>query len=337
MKLAVFAFTRKGCKLALRVRRALSPSECRMVTMEKFGLPDFEAYTPPLSTCMESYFFWADAIVFVGSTGMAVRAIAPWIRDKKRDPAVIAVDEGGNFAVSMLSGHLGGANRMTTLLAEEIGATAVITTATDVEGRFSPDAWAAQAGFTVSSWPACKAVSAAILEEDIPMVCEKTVQKFPAGVISGSSGKLGIFVGVHDAYPFDTTLRLTPKALRLGIGCRRGTAQEKIRTAVEAVLHNHNLASDALCGIYSIDLKANEQGLLDYAKSLGVPCVFYTSRELMQAPGDYPASEFVKSVTGVDNVCQRAAMLGAKTLLVSKTALDGVTVAIAENDWEAVF
>lgn len=305
--------------------------------MEKFGFADFENYTPPLSVCMERYFSWADCIVFVGSTGMAVRAIAPWIRDKKRDPAVLCVDEGGNFVISLLSGHLGGANRLTGTVADAIGATAVITTATDVEGRFSPDAWAGENGYAVSSWSACKAVSAAILEGDIPMVCEKPVSSYPAGVIPGSSGRLGIFVGVHDVHPFDTTLRMTPKALRLGIGCRRNTPQEKIRAAVEAVLQSHNLAPEALCGIYSIDLKANELGLLGFAESMGLPCVFYTPEELMQASGDYPASEFVKSVTGVDNVCQRAAMLGAKNLIVSKTALDGVTVAIAENDWEAVF
>lgn len=337
MKLAVFAFTRKGCRLARRVQKELNPAQCRMVTMKKFGLPDFEIYAPPLSECMKEYFAWADCIVFVGSTGMAVRAIAPWVRDKKSDPAVLCVDEGGNFVISLLSGHLGGANRLTKVLAEALLAMPVITTATDVEEKFSPDGWAAEHGFAISSMAVCKAVSAAILERDIPMLCEKPVQGYPAGIVPGTSGELGIFVGVQDAHPFDKTLRLVPKVLRLGIGCRRGTPEEKIRTAVDTVLQNHNLAFDALCGIYSIDLKAGEPGLLGFAKSAGLPCVFYTPEELIQAPGDYPASEFVKSVTGVDNVCQRAAMLGAKNLLVSKTALDGVTVAIAENEWEAVF
>lgn len=337
MKLAVFAFTRKGCNLSLRVRDALASDACRMVTMEKFGLPDFESYTPPLSGCMEEYFAWADCIVFVGSTGMAVRAIAPWVRDKKTDPAVISMDEGGNFVISLLSGHLGGANRLTRQLAENLGAAAVITTATDVEGRFSPDGWAEKTGFSVSSKAACKAVSAAILEGDIPMACEIEPAFYPPGTVAGERGKLGIYVGVWDVHPFDTTLCLVPKALRLGIGCRRGIPEEKIKQAVDAVLRDNHLNAEAVAGIYSIDLKANEQGLLDYAKSAGLPCVFYTPEELMSAPGEYPASDFVKSVTGVDNVCQRAAMLGAKKLLVSKTAMDGVTVAIGENDWEAVF
>lgn len=336
MKLAVFAFTRKGCELARRTREILSPAQCRMVTMEKFGFSGFESYTPPLSGCMKEYFYWADCIVFIGSTGMAVRAIAPWVQDKKHDPAVIAMDEGGKFAVSLLSGHLGGANRLAKLLADSFKAIPVITTATDVEGRFSPDGWAERTGFAISSMPDCKAVSAAILEGDVPLLCEREVKSYPSGTVAGSTGPIGIYIGIHRESPFGRTLRLIPPALRLGIGCRRGTPEEKIRLAVETVLKENNLDRKAISGICSIDLKADEAGLLEYAKDLGVPCTFYTAQQLLEAPGEYPQSEFVKSVTGVDNVCQRAAMLGAQKILVPKTALDGVTVAIAENEWEAI-
>ena len=143
MKLAVFAFTRKGCRLALRCRDALMPEDCRMVTMEKFGFAGFEAYSPPLSGCMKPYFSWADQILFIGSTGMAVRAIAPWVTDKKQDPGVLVVDEGGTFVVSLLSGHIGGANALAVRLARAIQAQPVVTTATDVERKFSVDTWAA--------------------------------------------------------------------------------------------------------------------------------------------------------------------------------------------------
>ena len=108
MKLAVFAFTRRGCGLAQGAKEILDAEEVRLVTMEKFGVPGFEAYRPPLNQCMEPYFRWADAILFIGSTGMAVRAIAPWVRDKKTDPAVLVMDEGGTFVISLLSGHIGG-------------------------------------------------------------------------------------------------------------------------------------------------------------------------------------------------------------------------------------
>ena len=156
MKLAVFAFTRRGCGLAQGAKEILDAQELRLVTMEKFGVPGFEAYRPPLSQCMEPYFRWADVILFIGSTGMAVRAIAPWVRDKKTDPAVLVMDEGGTFVISLLSGHIGGANAMTRRLAEKMGARPVITTATDVEGKFSADTWATEQGCHISDMELCK-------------------------------------------------------------------------------------------------------------------------------------------------------------------------------------
>lgn len=338
MKLAVFAFTRRGCDLARKTCEVLQPEKARAVTMEKFAVPGFETYSPPLSACMASYFHWADCIVFIGSTGMAVRAIAPWVRDKKTDPAVICMDESGNFVISLLSGHIGGANDLTRQLAAALGAQPVITTATDVRGRFSPDDWAARNGFAISSMDICKAVSAAILEQDIPVLIEGSHSDcLPAGTYAGDEGELGIYIGIYYKKPFDRTLRLVPKCLRLGIGCRRDTPEEKIESAVSAALRSCGIAKEAVKGVYSIDLKANEPGLLAFAQKRNLKTKFYTPEELLTAPGQYPASAFVQSVTGVDNVCQRAAMLDAETLILPKTAMDGVTVSIASEKWEAVF
>ena len=164
MKLAVFAFTRRGCETARLGVGALNPEQCRMFAPEKFCQPDFEGYMPPLAEFVGPVFSWADAILFVGSTGMAVRAIAPWVKDKKTDPAVLVTDEAGQFVISLLSGHIGGANELTRLLARKLGATPVVTTATDVNGKFSVDDWAARNHLTIGSMAAAKAVSAAILE-----------------------------------------------------------------------------------------------------------------------------------------------------------------------------
>ena len=187
MRLSILAFTRRGCCLARRVKQALSPAECRMMTMEKFGEPDFEAYRPPLTEAVGDLFSWCDQLVFIGSTGMAVRAIAPWVRDKKTDPAVLVTDEQGKFVISLLSGHIGGANRLTLALAEALGAVPVITTATDVNRKFSVDAWAAQRGLTIGSMEAAKAVSAAILEGDVPLVCDYPIgSPLPGGITLGT-------------------------------------------------------------------------------------------------------------------------------------------------------
>ena len=336
MKLAVFAFTRQGCQTARKAAGAMEAGQCRMFAPDKFEQTAFEPYQPPLADFVGKQFSWADAILFVGSTGMAVRGIAPWVRDKKADPAVLVTDEQGKFVISLLSGHIGGANRLTLALAEALGAVPVITTATDVNRKFSVDAWAAQRGLTIGSMEAAKAVSAAILEGDVPLVCDYPIgSPLPGGVIPGSRGPVGIYIGWRDFSPFDITLRLIPKVLNLGIGCRRGIPEEKIAAAVEQALGP--IPMEAVAKVVSIDLKQDEAGLLAFCANRKLPAVFYSAEELNRVPGHFPASERVKKVTGVDNVCQRAAMVDGKKCILEKRAMDGVTVALAEIEWEAVF
>lgn len=336
MKLAVFAFTRLGCETARAGVKALNPGECRMFAPEKFGQEDFEPYCPPLADFLGPLFSWAQVLLFVGSTGMAVRAIAPWVKDKKTDPAVLVMDEGGHFVISLLSGHIGGANGLARRLSQALGAVPVITTATDARGRFSVDDWAARNHLHIGDMNAAKAVSAAILEGDVPLLCDyPIVSALPGGVVPGNRGKVGIYIGWRAIAPFDTTLRLVPRVLNLGIGCRRGTPEEKISAAVEAVLDHIPL--EAVAKVVSIDLKQDEPGLLAFCAHRKLPAVFYSAEVLNRVPGPFPSSSRVKAVTGVDNVCQRAAMVDGSKCIIEKTALDGVTVAVAELTWEAVF
>lgn len=336
MNLAIFAFTRHGCDTARRAARALAYDACRMFTMAKFQQPDFEPYAPPLAEFTKPIFQWADTIVFVGSTGMAIRAIAPWVKDKKTDPGVLVVDEAGTFVISLLSGHIGGANGETRLLAAALGAVPVITTATDVNGKFSVDDWAARNHLSISSMKAAKAVAAAILEGDVPLLCDFPIcSPLPGGVVLGDTGKVGIYIGWKNKQPFETTLRLTPKCLNLGIGCRRDTPEEAIEAAVQTLLPG--VPMEVIAKVVSIDLKANEPGLLAFCEHHNLPTRFYTAEQLRAVPGEFPASKFVSSITGVDNVCQRAAMLDAKTCIQEKQAMGGVTVSLAELEWEAKF
>ncbi len=338
MRLAVFAFTRRGCALALRAREIFQPDACRMFAPERFGEGEFEPYGPPLAEFTGPVFAWADALLFVASAGIAVRAIAPHLRSKTADPAVLVMDEAGKFVIPLLSGHIGGANALARTLAEGLGGTAVLTTATDVNARFSPDAWAAEHGLAISSLEAAKAVSAAILEGDVPFLCDFPVSgPLPAGLVRGAEGPVGIYIGYRTAAPFATTLRLIPKVLRLGIGCRRGTSAQDIEAAAVRVLEEARIDRRALRLAASIDLKRDEPGLLEFCKNWGLPVKFYSAGELNAVPGEFTASGFVREVTGVDNVCERAAALGAARLVVRKTVLGGVTAALAEEAWEADF
>ena len=237
MKLAILAFSRRGCAMALRARESLyAPrDECRCFAPETYAEGPFEPITPPCTQFTGPLFAWADALVFVGAAGIAVRSIAPYVRDKRTDPAVLCVDERGGFVVPLLSGHIGGANELARRLAGALGAVPVVTTATDINGKFSVDAWAARQGLIITDLSAAKAVSAAILEDTVPLCCDAPlVGELPPGTTAGDSGALGVCISWRRKKPFAKTLLLVPPVLHLGLGCRLGATSEAIREAVRA-------------------------------------------------------------------------------------------------------
>ncbi len=338
MKAAVFAYSRQGCQTAWQVIRFLDGAEIRAYTMERFQQPGFESLPRPGRPLYGALFGWADAMIFVGSAGIAVREIAPFVKDKRTDPAVLSVDELGAYVIPLLSGHIGGANELAREVAGAIGGTAVITTATDINGKFSVDAWATRQGLFINNLSTAKAVSAQILEKAVPFWSDFPVfGAFPPGVEAGSCGKLGICISYYKKAPFDRTLLLVPPALHLGIGCRRGTSAEAIRTAVDMVLQENRIHPKAVKSVASIVLKADEDGLLAFCEEKGLTPAFYTAEQLQAVAGEFTSSQRVLQVTGVDNVCERAAMVNAESLIVKKTICSGVTVAVAAESWEVHF
>ena len=335
MKIAIFAYSRGGCAAARRVRAALPEAEalcCAVPRLEEAG------FLPLVKEVYRASFSSMDALVFIGACGIAVREIAPYLVSKKTDPAVLCIDEKMQFVIPLLSGHIGGANDLARRLAGALGASAVITTATDANGRFAVDAWAAKNGCAILSMSLAKKVAVEILEHDVPLVSEFPVRSaLPNGVVENGTGALGILIGVHTKAPFTQTLRLVPRLLHVGVGCRKGISKEVVEAAIQTVFASHDLDLAAVKGVYSIDLKRQEAGLLAACEEHDWPAVFYTAEELRAVVGEFTESPFVQEITGVGNVCERAALLGAEKLLVRKTALDGVTVAVAAEDWEVSF
>lgn len=338
MKVAVFAYSRQGCATARKVIACFEGDEVCAYTMERFSEPGFGCLTKPAKVFYGTLFQQMDALVFVGSCGMAVREIAPHVKDKKTDPAVLVIDELGHHVIPLLSGHIGGANALAVRLSQQVGASAVITTATDINRKFSVDAWAAENGYAISTMADAKGVSAAILEADVPLLCDfSVVGAYPPGVFPGDHGPIGICISYEKKTPFERTLRLIPPILHLGIGCRKGTEASSIAQAVAHVLKEHGLEHRAIGCVASIDLKKEEAGLLQFCEENHWPVSFYSAETLSAVAGEFSPSEFVSRITGVDNVCERAAMVGAEKLVVRKTACNGVTVAVAAEKLEVRF
>lgn len=340
MKRAIlFAFSRQGCKTAVRIAKALDTEYvCEIYSPEKYAGGEILSLPEKIRDYTGKIFTEVPLIVYVGSCGIAVRAISPYLNNKTVDPAVLCVDELAGFCIPLLSGHIGGGNRLARKLAERIQATPVVTTATDINQRFSVDEWAARQGYAIGSMDMAKEVSAAILERDIPICADVPIKgELKAGLLEKNNGELGISVSIYRKCPYDRTLALIPKVLTLGIGCRKGISKDAVEHAVKAVFEEYQLDERGIRRVASIDLKAQEEGLLAFCEAWNLPSVFYTSEELKAVEGEFGASEFVRSITGVDNVCERSAVFAGGRLLVRKTVHQGVTVAVAEAEWEVNF
>ena len=339
MKTYCLSFTDKGEQLAERLS-------------EEFGAYADRCNKPlNLQKWTEKAFAEADTIVFVGACGIAVRAIAPHVVSKVTDPAVIVIDECGEFVISLLSGHLGGANDMARRIAAFLGSVPVITTATDRNDVFAVDEWSKRQNAIVLEPPKIKLVSSKILDGKDVMVRSGFDVKgeLPEHLaLTGQNPDGASSAGGEPAEDadiefdvFETSvkpLHIVPVIVHLGIGCRKDTPEVAIEQAFAAFKRETGLIERSVVKCASIDLKAGEPGLREFCEFHGWKFETFSAEELEAAEGEFESSEFVKKTTGVDNVCERAAVIssGGK-LIAGKFAHEGVTFAAAAEpyfpDW----
>lgn len=352
MNIAIISFTKSGAAICKEIKAGLNglghvcDAYGKVPFAEAEGL---EPFTERLDQWTKAAFEAKDAILFVGACGIAVRAIAPYIKNKAVDPAVIVIDEKGHFAISLLSGHLGGANELTRSIAQVIEAVPVITTATDLNGCFAVDEWAKKNHLRIGSMALAKDISAALLRgETIGVVSDFPIEGTPPGglvMLRGTAKpvpsdtphsqaelpRLGFRISLWEREgPFEKTLHLIPAAVTVGIGCRKGVSAETAEEFFYDVWKEYGLSTASIERLCSIDIKKEEHAINQLARRLDAPLEFYTAEELSKVPGEFTASEFVTSITGVDNVCERAAVLGSHgELVIRKQSKSGVTIAAA--------
>ncbi len=348
----MICFTERGAWVCRRLFHKLKETgeECEAIIPKRFlreewkkeGLKEREEES--LSQWTGKMFAEKRAMIFVSATGIAVRAIAPWIRDKMTDPPVVTVDEGAQFVIPLLSGHVGGANELARHIADWLEAVPVITTATDVNGKFAVDLFASAYHMTITDRKEAKNISAAVLEgKQIGVFSDLPIKKLPDGFVMDRWCEENICITVKDpSFPEKKAsyLRLVPRAVVLGVGCRRGTDPEFMKEKVFAFLKEHGIDPTAVKAIASVDVKQDEPAVLGLkqvfdGECLHQPCEqrFYTPEQLIQVPGDFKESAFVKKQIGVGNVCERSACAAGGKLLVEKQAGDGITLAAA-LEWQ---
>lgn len=336
MHLKVVSFTHNGAALASRVRDALTGDvvECYARTV------DASLRETSLTRFSQQAMVDCAGIIFIGATGIAVRAIAPYMTGKAYDPAVLVVDELGKFIIPLLSGHLGGANALALRLAQELGATPVLTTATDVNRVFAVDTWAKEQGLQITQTEDIRFVSGALLRGDTVGLHTELplIGQLPDGIEQTENADTGMVISYRmQDNRFAHTLHLVPRTIVAGIGCRRGKTLTELTCTLDAVLEEHKIAPQALCALATIDIKRDEAGLLALSRARRVPLHVFSAEELRAVVGDFTPSTFVCDTVGVDNVCERAAVCAGGTLLCRKIARDGVTVALAAIPKEVRF
>lgn len=330
MTVAIIAFTAQGVKLGRSIANQL-PQAVSLSVPPRLAEELGEQPYLSLENWVESHWNQGGGLIFIGATGIAVRAIAHHVRDKFLDPAVISLDEQGGYVIPLLSGHVGGGNALALKIAQLTGGQAVISTATDINQIFAVDIWAKEQNLAIGDRIVAKEISSALLEGKEVGYASDCGYSCPQGLENQNFDlDFGVWVSNRPAAsPFEKTLNLVPKNLILGIGCRRGTAQEAIEVAVEEALGEYSLT--AISQIASIDLKQDEAGLIAFCESKNLSLTTYSAEELNGVAGEFTPSDFVQSITGVDNVCERAAVLSGGRLLVPKQSKNGVTVAVAER------
>lgn len=348
----MICFTERGAWVCRRLFHKLREAggECEAVVPGRFLREEWkkegmkEPGGEPLSQWTGRMFAEKRGMIFVSAAGIAVRAIAPWVRDKMTDPPVVSVDEGAQFVIPLLSGHVGGANELARHIADWLEAVPVITTATDVNGKFAVDLFASAYHMTITDRKEAKNISAAVLEgKQIGVFSDLPIKKLPDGFVMDRWCEENICITVKDpSFPEKKAsyLRLVPGAVVLGVGCRRGTDPEFMKEKVFALLKEHGIDPAAVKAIASVDVKQDEPAVLDLkqlfdGECLHQPCEqrFYTPEQLNQVPGDFKESAFVKKQIGVGNVCERSACAAGGKLLVEKQAGDGITLAAA-LEWQ---
>jgi cobalt-precorrin 5A hydrolase len=298
-----------------------------------------------LQTRVHSIFHSYEGHVFIMAVGIVVRIIAPLLRGKVRDPAVVVLDEKARHVISLLSGHLGGANALARNIAQVLGGTPVITTATDVHGVKAFDIAAVEKDLWIENPDSIKVLNAALLEK------RKIYLIDPMKIISPLYED-NSFIEIHDDFlpvgedmdkcpsvyigdrlvaPRAGFLIVRPPSLVAGVGCNRETAFEELKEGFDTILGKFRLSMKSLRNLATIELKRDEECLTKLGEMLDIPIHYFSSKELGSVKNIEHPSQVVKKYTGTEGVCEAAALLsaGAERLLVPKQVLKNVTVAVA--------
>ena len=326
-KLAI-CFTGNGADIIERINRGftekgISPAEAFISSSSGLKRDGFTGVSVPLGEWTADAFRTGNALIFTGALGIAVRALSGLPEDKLRDCPVVVVDDSGRFVIPVLSGHAGGANKLAVMLSKILGAVPVITTSTDINDAFSVDSFAVENRLTIRNREGIKKVSVKALEDKKITL---SIKDYPP------VEKVDVIVA--DETDAEYTLFLSPKKYTVGLGMKKDKDNGAVEEFFLETLKKEGIGISDVYAICTVDIKEDEPAVRALRDRYRIPVLAFDAKLLKKAKGSFTSSGFVEETVGVDNVCERAAVLGAGNgaeLILRKTAKDGMTIAIAKR------
>ncbi len=352
MSISIFSITKGGYEQAKAISKGFPHAE--VYASSKVGQVPHRLIDGNFKQLVTEAFERDSALVFVMATGIVVRTIAPLLRHKATDPAVVVIDEKGKHVISLLSGHIGGGNALAHEIADYIGGEAVITTSSDVQNKIAVDVLAMKNDLVIDSMKdATRFASDVVNDEPLQLITDgklrlaldeqwtvvllDSLEPFQEQVNRLRQPLAHTLLICNRFVQTPVTLRLIPKNIVLGIGCRRGMEEQRILTAIEEALIKVGLDSRSVKKIGTVDVKADEIGLIKAAKTLQLPLEIITRDAIVPVQDQFEGSDFVEKTIGVRAVSEPAAMLASNKegrFLMKKTSYDGITIAIWEEIYE---
>ncbi|MBR4719912.1 MAG: cobalamin biosynthesis protein [Lachnospiraceae bacterium] len=346
-RLMIMTFTDRGYELGADISNSMNGTDCIKIRVERIAAGALYEKTS---------YAWKNGydLLFISAVGIAVRAISGLIDNKLSDRAVIVTDENGRYVIPILSGHVGGADILARYIAGCTGGEVVITSASDIRGVPAFDEWAAHNNFSILNKVLIAPIYDRVLSgRIIRLLCidhegEVPFEKCNRRIIDAGSNlvnacddtpdviiyggiDMSIIPGLIREYSAGSLI-MAARNLIVGVGCKRGTCEDKIMARIRTVCDEHGFDTRLIGTLATIDLKADEEGIRSVCANNRWKLETYTAEQLREVKGDFDSSEFVEKTVGVDNVCERAAVRAGGRLLIPKSIYDGVTVAVAVCD-----
>lgn len=352
-KVAIVLASSRGISLSKNIKKEVFPS-AHIYGRER-NASTHELIDNSVKSTLQHIFNQYDLIICVMAVGIVIRSTASCLECKLVDPAIIVADEKGDNMISLLSGHVGRANYWTVEIAKAVGSNPVITTATDVQGAIGLDDFAMKNQLLYENFKKqtlrfndliANDKAIALINESSKMIeGNRNIQLLDAKLTSGNfsdyqailvaSSKYNALVSYQKEVSRDIPfLQLVPQTHILGIGCRKETNYTKIAENLQQFLQQENIHPLSIFKIVSIDLKRNEEGIIQLAREWGAEFITYSKEELLPYEHHFPSSSFVKKITGVGSVAQTSAYKASKGNVVTKRyANHGITFCIAYSEF----